>query len=114
MANHNHVVDKNGNVTTDNVENAINKMDSGKKDQILKDFQSFKQFLAKRVEMGERMGLGEEQLAKAAEKVAGYLAEHEDPRNSEEYLLREMWKVADKDERHKLAHILLKLAQSSK
>ena len=30
-------------------------------------------------------------LAKATEKVAGYLANHEEPRNREEHLLQQLW-----------------------
>ncbi len=42
---------------------------------------------------------------------SNYLAKHEEPRNSEEKLLQELWKVGDKDERHKLAHMLVKLGR---
>ncbi|AEI44555.1 DUF3243 domain-containing protein [Paenibacillus mucilaginosus] len=109
----NHVVDKNGNLSPDRVENALNTMDPSRKDEILQNFQSFKSYLAKRIEMAENIGLSEEQMAVLAEKVAGYLASHEEPRNSEEKLLQELWKVADKDRQHALAHLLVRLAQSS-
>jgi hypothetical protein len=45
----------------------------------------------------------------AAEKVEDYLAKHEEPKNREEKLLQELWKVGDKEERHKLPHMLVKL-----
>jgi hypothetical protein len=62
--------------------------------------------------MAENIGLNEEYMAKIAEKVAGYLANHEEPRNREEKLLQELWKVGTKDEQHYLAHMLVRLAQS--
>lgn len=55
------------------------------------------------------MGLNEHQLAKAAEKVANYLARNEEAQNPEQHLLKEMWLVANDEERHKLAHVLVKL-----
>lgn len=95
--------------TEDRVERKVENMDPSKKEQILADFDTFKSYLSDKVSKGKKVGLGEEQLAIAAEKVADYLAKHEEPRNSEEKLLQELWKVGDKDERHKLAHMLVKL-----
>lgn len=92
-----------------NVDQKVAQMDSEKKDQILQDFENFKGYLSDKVSKGEKLGLNEEQLAKAAEKVAGYLAEHEEPRNSEEKLLQELWKVGDKEQQHALAHLLVRL-----
>ncbi|MBO2944714.1 DUF3243 domain-containing protein [Paenibacillus sp. F411] len=112
MSEHNHVVKKDGELDMNKVDDAMNKMDQGEKDQILANFDTFKSYLHKRIKLAESIGLGEEQLAKGAEKVANYLAEHEDPRNSEEKLLQELWKVGSEEERHKLAHMLVKLAQN--
>jgi hypothetical protein len=112
MAEYNHVVDKDGDVDPSKVDLAISKMDSGEKDRILSDFDGFKDYLRKRIKLGESIGLGEEQLAAIAEKVADYLASHEEPRNSEEMLLQELWKVGSKDERHMLAHMLVRMAQT--
>jgi hypothetical protein len=99
-------------VNFDKVSDTISKMDNGKKEQILQNFTEFKTYLGKRIELAETIGLNEEHLARIAEKVAGYLANHEEPRNSEEKLLQELWKVGTQEEQHKLAHLLVKLAQS--
>lgn len=55
--------------------------------------------------------MSNEQLALAAEKIADYLAAYEEPRNSEEKLLLELWKAGNKEERHRLAHMLVKMVQ---
>ncbi|MTH54374.1 DUF3243 family protein [Bacillus mangrovi] len=94
-----------------NVDEKVDQMDSEKKDRIMQDFDQFKSYLADKVHMGEKMGLNEEQLAKAAEKVSDHLARKEEPRNSEEYLLNQLWNVADKEEQHALAHMLVKLVK---
>lgn len=113
MSEHNHVIEKDGEVAMEKVQSTISNMGSGKKDQILRDFQEFKRYLGRRIILAENIGLNEEQLALIAEKVADYLASHEDPRNSEEKLLQELWKVGDKEQQHVLAHLLVRLAQSS-
>ncbi|SIT71083.1 DUF3243 domain-containing protein [Edaphobacillus lindanitolerans] len=94
------------------IENRMGDYDQEEKEQILENFNHFKQFLSEKVEKGEKMGLSEEQLAKGAELVANYLAKHEEPRNREQYLLAELWKAGNKDEQHHLAHMLVKLVQN--
>ncbi|CDN42738.1 Putative uncharacterized protein [Paenibacillus sp. P22] len=104
---------KNGAEAYDKVKETIGNMDEGKKEQILASFGEFKSYLGNRIDLARRIGLDEEQLAVAAEKVADYLAKHEEPRNSEEKLLQELWKVGKDDERHKLAHMLVRLSQET-
>lgn len=95
------------------VEREIQQTDEQKKDEILQSFDRFKDYLGDQVSKGEKLGLGEESLAKGAEKVGDYLSKKEEPRNSEEKLLQELWIVGDKDQRHHLAHMLVRLAQTT-
>ncbi|MDM5317756.1 DUF3243 domain-containing protein [Fictibacillus sp. b24] len=106
-----HMVDEERNVDTSKVEETASRMSESKKDEILSNFEEFKSYLHSKVQIGEKMGMSEETLAKTAEKVADYLADHEEPRNSEENLLKELWKVGEQEERHKLAHMLVKLVK---
>lgn len=114
MSEYNHVVNKDGGLEPGKINQTLDKMDSAIKDEILKNFGEFKAYLAIRIELAENFGLNEEQLAVVAQKVAGYLANHEEPRNREEKLLQELWKVGSKDEQHYLSHLLVKLAQTGK
>ncbi|PZD93899.1 DUF3243 domain-containing protein [Paenibacillus sambharensis] len=114
MNERNHVMEKDGSVQTNNVDEAIAKIKPEQKDEILSNFDTFINYLGKRVQLGQKLGLGEEQLAKTAEKVADYLAANEEPRNREEKLLQELWKVGDKEQRHMLAHMLVRLADQAK
>lgn len=113
MNEQNHVIHKDGQVSTDKVDNAIEKIAPEEREQILQNFDAFKEYLGKRIAMGESIGLSEEQMAKIAEKVADHLAANEEPRNREEKLLQELWNVGKEEERHMLAHMLVRLAQSS-
>lgn len=93
------------------VQKEISKITDEEKDQILENFKKFKQYLSEKVELGEKMGLSEERLAKTTELIANYLSEHEEPRNREEYLLKELWQSGSKEEQHALAHILLNMVR---
>lgn len=97
----------------DKVKKELSNIDIEKKDEILENFNKFKQYLSEKVELGEKMGLSEEKLAKTTELVANYLAEHEEPRNREEKLLMELWKSGTKDEQHTLAHLLLEMVRKA-
>jgi hypothetical protein len=112
MSEYNHVVGKDGNIDAGKVDRAIASIDPARRDKILSDFESFQTYLAKRIEMAQSIGLSEEQMAVIAQKVANYLASHEEPRNSEENLLQELWKVGTEEQRHMLAHMLVRLVKS--
>lgn len=92
-------------------EEKLENMSPDKKQEILDSFDEFQNYLNDKIQKGEKLGLSEEQLAKGAERVAEYLKNHEEPKNTEEKLLQEMWKVSDDDEKHKMAHTLVKLAK---
>lgn len=95
----------------DKVQEELSLIDTEKKDEILKNFNQFKQYLSGKVSVGENLGLSEEQLTKTTEIVADYLARHEEPRNREENVLMELWKVGSKEEQQTLAHMLLKMVR---
>ncbi|MFJ5717585.1 DUF3243 domain-containing protein [Neobacillus sp. NPDC093127] len=77
----------------------------------LTSFDDFREYLRGKVNLGKKLGMDEEQLANSAQKVADYLADKQPPKNSEERLLQELWKVGKEDEQHKLAHMLVRLVQ---
>ncbi|EKN70891.1 hypothetical protein BABA_03479 [Neobacillus bataviensis LMG 21833] len=77
----------------------------------LTSFDDFREYLSGKVDLGIKLGMDEEQLANSAQKVADYLAVQQSPKNSEERLLQELWKVGTEEEQHKLAHMLVRLVQ---
>ncbi|MEG0384124.1 MAG: DUF3243 domain-containing protein [Solibacillus sp.] len=97
----------------DKVQKELGKINEETKDEILGNFNQFKQYLAEKVELGENMGLSEEKLAKTTELVANYLSKHENPRNREENLLMELWNAGSKEEQHTLAHLLLNMVRKA-
>ncbi|PWV98653.1 uncharacterized protein DUF3243 [Paenibacillus cellulosilyticus] len=111
MSEHNHVVHKDGDINPEQVERAITSIDEDERSRILQSFETFKGYLGKRIKLAQSIGLNEEQIAVIAQEVAEYLADHEDARNSEEKLLKELWKCGSEEEQHHLAHMLVKLAR---
>ncbi len=88
------------------IENQVNK-----NGDVLSSFDDFREFLSGKVRLGENLGMDEEQLANSAQKVADYLARKESPKNSEERLLQELWKVGTEEEQHMLSHMLVRLVK---
>lgn len=93
------------------VKSELSEINNDKKDEILENFNQFKQYLSGKVELGENMGLSEEKLTKTTELVANFLANHEEPRNREEKILMELWKSGSKEEQGTLAHMLLEMVR---
>ncbi|WP_349409606.1 DUF3243 family protein [Pseudalkalibacillus sp. SCS-8] len=109
MSERHHMVDKNERLHEEEVKSTVDRIPEEERDQILQNFDVFKEYLGKRVRIGEKMGMSEEQLAKTAEKVADYLAENEEPRNREEKLLKELWSAGTQEQQHMLAHMLVRM-----
>ncbi|TNJ66173.1 DUF3243 domain-containing protein [Paenibacillus hemerocallicola] len=76
---------------------------------VLKSFERWKQFLSERVEQAHKVGMSDETISKLAAQVGEYLADKIDPENNEERVLKELWDVADEQERQTLARCMVKL-----
>jgi Protein of unknown function (DUF3243) len=105
-----HAMHKDGDFDASKVDEVVDRIDQDQMYDKLQDFNEFKNYLGKRVELGKRLGMDEEQLAVGAQKVANYLADNAQPQNREEALLLELWNAGNEEERHMLAHMLVKWA----
>lgn len=94
------------------VDQKLKDLSPEEKDAILNEFNEFKSYLNNQLSKGKKLGLSDEILAKGAKFVADHLAKNEEPRNSEQKLLQEMWKVAEEDEKKHIALVLVKMIQS--
>ncbi|AVX21535.1 Protein of unknown function [Carboxydocella sporoproducens DSM 16521] len=77
--------------------------------QMTSDWEQWKQTLHSLVDLGERVGLEEETISKAAYKLGNFLADKVDPKNREQRLLKELWDAGDEEERKVLAHLIIKM-----
>lgn len=74
--------------------------------------QSFRQELKQKVSLAKKTGMSNEAIEHHAEDVGDYLSAHATPKSPEQALLKEMWEVADEDEQHAIADVLVKFAQA--
>lgn len=90
----------------------ISELTPEQKEDILNNFSNFKGYLKDQLSKGEKLGLSDAFLAKGAKFVADHLAKNEEPKNREQKILQELWKVADEDEKKSLANVLVKMVQN--
>ncbi|WZY01254.1 DUF3243 domain-containing protein [Bacillus sp. FSL W7-1360] len=76
---------------------------------VLDSWDHWKQFLGGRLEQAQQEGMSEEVITDVAEQVGAYLAEQVEPKNEQERVLAELCRVADAEERHAIAHMMVKL-----
>ncbi|MFD1360398.1 DUF3243 domain-containing protein [Lentibacillus salinarum] len=79
---------------------------------VLDNFDTWKAFLADRLQQAQSEGMGQETLSNMAYEVGDYLANNTSAKNSEEAVLQEIWSAASKDERQALASAMVKLVQN--
>ena len=80
---------------------------------VLQNWDQWKNFLADRLNQAEAKGVGQDTISNFATEIGGYLAEHVDPKNDEQRMLSDLWSVADKDEQHAIANMMVKLVQNN-
>ncbi len=81
---------------------------------VLDNFDQWKSFLGERLEQAQDKGLDGGAVSDMAFRVGDYLANEVEGRNDQEKLLAELWKVADEQEQHTIANLMVKFVQHSK
>ncbi|NHN28315.1 DUF3243 domain-containing protein [Paenibacillus agricola] len=76
---------------------------------VLKVFDRWKQFLNERINQAEHAGMKEETINKLAFQIGEFLSDKIDPENKEERVLKELWDVADEQEKRTIAKLMVKL-----
>ncbi len=94
-----------------NPEEQLNNLSQEDKDQILESFNNFKSYLNKQVGRAEKLGMSDDAIVKAAEKVADHLAKNVEPKNREEKVLNELWNNAQGEEKNAIASALVRMVQ---
>ncbi|TCT26702.1 uncharacterized protein DUF3243 [Melghiribacillus thermohalophilus] len=79
---------------------------------VLDNFETWKDFLGDRLNQAENQGLSREELSDLAFEIGDYLAKQVDAENPEEAVLRDLWEVANNDERHAIANMMIKLVEN--
>ncbi|MFX3624687.1 MAG: DUF3243 domain-containing protein [Ectobacillus sp.] len=79
---------------------------------VLDNFEQWKSFLGERLTQAEQKGLDGSYISEMAYRIGDYLANEVEPRTEEERLLAELWKVADEQEQHTIANLMVKLVNN--
>ncbi|WP_102346876.1 DUF3243 domain-containing protein [Bacillus sp. Marseille-P3661] len=80
---------------------------------VLDNFDQWKDFLEGRLNQAKGDGIDQQTISNLAYEVGEYLAQEVEPKNPEEKLLAELWKVASEEEQHAIANMMVKLVQNS-
>lgn len=78
---------------------------------VLDNFEQWKSFLNERVQQAEAAGMNKDAIVDAAYQIGDYLAEDIDPKNREQRVLQELWKVGDENQQKTLAELMVKLVK---
>lgn len=78
---------------------------------ILDNFDSWKGFLANRLEQAKSSGMKHETITNVAHEVGDYLASHVDAKNKEEAVLKELWNAASEEEQQAIASSMVRLVE---
>ncbi|WP_226034883.1 DUF3243 domain-containing protein [Aquibacillus saliphilus] len=78
---------------------------------VLDNFESWKDFLGDRLHQAQGQGMSQQAITEIAYDIGGYLSNQVDAKNEQEAVLRELWSVANKDEQHTIANMMVKLVQ---
>jgi hypothetical protein len=81
---------------------------------VLESFEQWKDFLSKQVNQAQKAGASQDAIVNAATKIGNFLSDKVDPKNREQRLLKEMWEVADQQERQTLAGCIAKMVSDGK
>lgn len=73
------------------------------------NWDTWKQTLGQAVEFAEELGIPRNQIAAMAQQAGDLLASNVPPANPEQKAVKELWEVANPDERNVLANLMTKL-----
>ncbi|MFD0771122.1 DUF3243 domain-containing protein [Bacillus sp. CGMCC 1.60114] len=78
---------------------------------VLDNFEQWKGFLGERLDQAQGKGLDGGAINDMAYRIGDYLANEVEARNDQEKLLMELWKVADEQEQHTIASLMVKMVK---
>lgn len=78
---------------------------------VIDNFEQWKSFLHERVQQAETVGMSQDTIEDVAYQIGNYLAEEVDPKNREQRVLQELWKVGSPEEQKTLASLMVKMVK---
>lgn len=76
---------------------------------VLENWQHWKSFLGDKVIHAQEGGMEKEKMSDVAFQIGNYLAKNVDPKNEQERVLADLWSVANTEEQHVIANLMIRL-----
>ncbi len=80
---------------------------------VLENWDQWKNFLGDRLQQAEQQGMRNQVINDVAYQVGEYLAQQVEPKNEQERVLADLWKVASEEEQHAIANMMVKLVKNN-
>jgi hypothetical protein len=80
---------------------------------ILENWDQWKDFLADRLHHAENEGMNQAVIGDLAFQIGDYLSNQVQPKNEQEKILSDLWSVADEQEQHAIANMMVKLVHNN-
>jgi hypothetical protein len=75
---------------------------------VLDNWEQWKEFLGERLDGADSKGLTGSAVNEMAYRIGDYLASEVEAKTPEEKILSDLWRVADEQEQHTIANLMLK------
>jgi hypothetical protein len=80
---------------------------------VLDNWKQWEDYLADRLHHAQSAGMNNEVVGDLAYQIGDYLQNKVDPKNEQQRVLSDLWSVADKDEQHAIANVMVKLISNN-
>ncbi len=80
---------------------------------VLDNWDQWKNFLGDRLHQGEGQGLDQGAINNLAFEIGDYLAKQVQPKNDQEKVLADLWSVANDEEKHAIASVMVRLVENN-
>jgi hypothetical protein len=80
---------------------------------VLDNWKQWEDYLADRLHHAQSAGMNNEAIGDLAYQIGDYLSTKVDPKNEQQRVLSDLWSVADKDEQHAIANVMVKLISNN-
>ncbi|MFW5972028.1 MAG: DUF3243 family protein [Bacillota bacterium] len=78
------------------------------------DWDKWKKTLAQAINVGHKVGLKDETIINIGSKIGDFLDWNTDPENKEQRVIKEMWDLADEEEKKIMTKLLVKMVMSER
>ncbi|MPW24429.1 DUF3243 family protein [Alkalibaculum sp. M08DMB] len=75
----------------------------------LDNWDNWKNTLKAAINLGDKAGLTQETMSNVGSSIGTFLAKSVEPENEEQRLLKEMWSVANNNEKETMTSVLIKM-----